>query len=172
MARKRIMETCELRNWEDVDLYLAEISENERSISKIESDMQKGIDELKLAADIAAKSHKDRIAHLEGQISLFVDSHKEDLGGKKTKVLTFGQLGYRKSTSVKLPSDKEKLAAIIERLKSRGMHDCVVTPPEKVDKEKLKKYPEDVVSAVGATLKVKDVFWYEIAREKLAEGVK
>ncbi len=169
MARKRIIEKCELKTWEDVDLYLAEISENERSINTIESDMQNGIDELKLAADLAAKTHIDRIAHLESQINLFADTHTEDLGGKKTIMLTFGQLGYRKSTSVTLPKDVTK---IIIELKSRGMNDCIITPPEKVDKEKLKKYPASDITAAGASLKVKDVFWYETAKETLSGDAK
>lgn len=169
MARVRIPEKCELKGWDEVDLYLAEIGEKQRCIESIEAKMQETIDTAKLEADVAATPHRNRITQLETQIKLFTEEHANDMDGKKTKVLTFGQLGYRRSTKVMLPKAAAKLAEIISALKSRGMTDCVVTPPPKIDKDVLKKYPVNDITAVGAGIKVEDVFWYEVDREKLAE---
>lgn len=170
MARVRIEEKSALKNWEDVDLCLAEIGEKQRSIEKIEAELQESIDHLKLEADMKADPDKKRIAYLEKQIMLFSDAHMEDLDGKKTKVLTFGSVGYRKSTKILLPKAAVKLAEIIRALRKKGMTDCIVTPPEKIDKEALKKYPANDITDVGAGVEVKDVFWYEPDRTKLAEG--
>ena len=83
-------------------------------------------------------------------------------------LLTFGEVGFRLSTSVSLPKAKEKLADIIRRLKARQMTDCIITE-EKVSKEALKKYGEDTVNAVGATWKQKDELGYEVNLEKLEQ---
>jgi phage host-nuclease inhibitor protein Gam len=164
-----MVEKSELKSWDDVDLCLAELAEKQRAIELIEAGMQEGIDNLKLAADMQADPEKKRIGYLEKQILLYTDAHMDDLDGKKTKVLTFGKLGYRKSTKVKLPKAAAKLAEIIRALRNKGMTDCIVTSPEKIDKEALKKYAANDITAVGAGLDVQDVFWYEPDRAKLAE---
>ena len=97
----------------------------------------------------------------------YATGHRGDMDGKKSKALTFGTVGFRRSTKVKLPSAKEKLAAIIARLRAMGMQECVVVPEAKVDKEALKKYSADIIAETGATLTVEDVFGYEIDMEKL-----
>lgn len=172
MARVRMPDKCDLASWDDVNLTLAEIGELERKVTDIETQMQTDIDAAKLAAEVAADPHKKRIQALELQIKMYVDENAVDMGGKKTKQLTFGQVGYRRSTKVMLPKAAAKVADIIRSLKSRGMSDCVVSPPEKIDKEALKKYPANEITAAGAGLKVEDVFWYEVDKEKLAEGAK
>lgn len=171
MARVRMPDKCDLANWDDVNITLAEIGELQRKIETVEAAMQQQIDDAKLAADDAAAPHKARIEQLAQQIKLYTDDHADEMGGKKTKALTFGQLGYRKSTKVTLPKAAAKIAEIINNLKARGMGDCVIAPPPKIDKEALKKYPVSDVVAAGAGIKVDDVFWYEVDREKL-DGVK
>ena len=63
-----------------------------------------------------------------------------------------------------------KLAEIIQLLRSKGMDDCVKTPAPSVDKDALRKYPTQDIVAVGASIEVDDVFWYEPDREKLERG--
>ena len=108
----------------------------------------------------------------EAQIALgeiqSVTDHRDEMGKTKSMVLTFGEVGFRLSTSVSLPRAKEKLEEIIRRLKSRQMTDCIVVE-EKVSKEALKKYGEDTVNAVGATWKQSDVFGYEVNIAKLEQ---
>lgn len=41
------------------------------------------------------------------------------MGKTKTRALTFGEVGFRLSTSVSLPRAKEKIEEIIRRLKTR-----------------------------------------------------
>lgn len=167
MARKRIEPIPALKSWDDVDLKLAEIGELQRATESIEADMQRTIDEAKLKADMSAAPHYKRITELETQIKQYVDDHSDELGGKKSKSLTFGMVGYRKSTKVVLPRAAAKLKEIITQLRARGMGDCVVTPAPRVDKDALRKYPPNDVLAVGAGLTTNDVFWYEVDRERL-----
>jgi phage host-nuclease inhibitor protein Gam len=167
MARTKITEISRLKSWDDVDLSLAEIGEAQRAVEKIEADMQASIDDIKLGADMEAKPHQDNIKELGAQIKLYVDAHRDELGNKKTKVLTFGSTGYRKSTKITLPKAASAILQIVMELRARGMTDCIVTPQPKIDKELLKKYPASEIVAAGAGVQVDDVFWFEIDREKL-----
>lgn len=161
MARKRVIEAPSLKSWEDVNDALRQIAEAQIAIGDIESDMQKQIIGAQKVAEEQSKPYKDSVARLEREIKTFVTEHRDEMGKSKSMALTFGEVGFRLSTSVSLPRAKEKLAEIIRRLKSRQMTDCIIVE-EKVSKEALKKYGEDTVNAVGATWKQGDVFGYEV----------
>ena len=168
MARKRVIEAPSLKSWEDVNDALRQIAEAQIALGDIESDMQKQILGAQQIAESESKPYHDSIAKLEREIKEFVSDHREDLGKLKSKTLTFGEVGFRLSTSVVLPRAKEKLEEIIRRLKARQMTDCIVVE-EKISKDNLKKYGEDTVAAVGATWKQKDVFGYEVNIAKLEQ---
>ncbi len=157
MARKRVVEAPSLHSWEDVNDALRQIAEAQIALGEIQSDMQKQILGAQKVAEEQSKPLNDNVAKLEREIKSFVTDHRDEMGKTKSVVLTFGEVGFRLSTSVSLPRAKEKLEEIIRRLKSRQMTDCIVVE-EKVSKEALKKYGEDTVNAVGATWKQSDVF--------------
>ena len=168
MARKRVVEAPSLHSWEDVNDALRQIAEAQISLGEIQSDMQKQILGAQKVAEEQSKPLNDNVAKLEREIKSFVTDHRDEMGKTKSMVLTFGEVGFRLSTSVSLPRAKEKLEEIIRRLKSRQMTDCIVVE-EKVSKEALKKYGEDTVNAVGATWKQSDVFGYEVNIAKLEQ---
>ena len=168
MARKRVVEAPSLHSWEDVNDALRQIAEAQIALGEIQSDMQKQILGAQKVAEEQSKPLNDNVAKLEREIKSFVTDHRDEMGKTKSMVLTFGEVGFRLSTSVSLPRAKEKLEEIIRRLKSRQMTDCIVVE-EKVSKEALKKYGEDTVNAVGAVWKQKDEFGYEVNLEKLEQ---
>lgn len=168
MARKRVVEAPSLHSWEDVNDALRQIAEAQIALGEIQSDMQKQILGAQKVAEEQSKPLNDNVAKLEREIKSFVTDHRDEMGKTKSMVLTFGEVGFRLSTSVSLPRTKEKLEEIIRRLKSRQMTDCIVVE-EKVSKEALKKYGEDTVNAVGATWKQSDVFGYEVNIAKLEQ---
>ena len=168
MARKRVVEAPSLHSWEDVNDALRQIAEAQIALGEIQSDMQKQILGAQKVAEEQSKPLNDNVAKLEREIKSFVTDHRDEMGKTKAMVLTFGEVGFRLSTSVSLPRAKEKLEEIIRRLKSRQMTDCIVVE-EKVSKEALKKYGEDTVNAVGATWKQSDVFGYEVNIAKLEQ---
>lgn len=168
MARKRVVEAPSLHSWEDVNGALRQIAEAQIALGEIQSDMQKQILGAQKVAEEQSKPLNDNVAKLEREIKSFVTDHRDEMGKTKSVVLTFGEVGFRLSTSVSLPRAKEKLEEIIRRLKSRQMTDCIVVE-EKVSKEALKKYGEDTVNAVGATWKQSDVFGYEVNIAKLEQ---
>lgn len=168
MARKRVVEAPSLHSWEDVNDALRQIAEAQIALGEIQSDMQEQILGAQKVAEEQSKPLNDNVAKLEREIKSFVTDHRDEMGKTKSVVLTFGEVGFRLSTSVSLPRAKEKLEEIIRRLKSRQMTDCIVVE-EKVSKEALKKYGEDTVNAVGATWKQSDVFGYEVNIAKLEQ---
>lgn len=168
MARKRVVEAPSLHSWEDVNDALRQIAEAQIALGEIQSDMQKQILGAQKVAEEQSKPLNDNVAKLEREIKSFVTDHRDEMGKTKSVVLTFGEVGFRLSTSVSLPRAKEKLEEIIRRLKSRQMTDCIVVE-EKVSKEALKKYGEDTVNAVGATWKQSGVFGYEVNIAKLEQ---
>lgn len=168
MARKRVVEAPSLHSWEDVNDALRQIAEAQIALGEIQSDMQKQILGAQKVAEEQSKPLNDNVAKLEREIKSFVTDHRDEMGKTKSMVLTFGEVGFRLSTSVSLPRAKEKLEEIIRRLKSRQMTDCIVVE-EKVSKEALKKHGEDTVNAVGATWKQSDVFGYEVNIAKLEQ---
>lgn len=168
MARKRVVEAPSLHSWEDVNDALRQIAEAQIALGEIQSDLQKQILGAQKVAEEQSKPLNDNVAKLEREIKSFVTDHRDEMGKTKSVVLTFGEVGFRLSTSVSLPRAKEKLEEIIRRLKSRQMTDCIVVE-EKVSKEALKKYGEDTVNAVGATWKQSDVFGYEVNIAKLEQ---
>ena len=168
MARKRVVEAPSLHSWEDVNDALRQIAEAQIALGEIQSDMQKQSLGAQKVAEEQSKPLNDNVAKLEREIKSFVTDHRDEMGKTKSVVLTFGEVGFRLSTSVSLPRAKEKLEEIIRRLKSRQMTDCIVVE-EKVSKEALKKYGEDTVNAVGATWKQSDVFGYEVNIAKLEQ---
>ena len=168
MARKRVVEAPSLHSWEDVNDALRQIAEAQIALGEIQSDMQKQILGAQKVAEEQSKPLNDNVAKLEREIKSFVTDHRDEMGKTKSVVLTFGEVGFRLSTSVSLPRAKEKLEETIRRLKSRQMTDCIVVE-EKVSKEALKKYGEDTVNAVGATWKQSDVFGYEVNIAKLEQ---
>ena len=168
MARKRVVEAPSLHSWEDVNDALRQIAEAQIALGEIQSDMQKQILGAQKVAEEQSKPLNDNVAKLEREIKSFVTDHRDEMGKTKSVVLTFGEVGFRLTTTVSLPRAKEKLEEIIRRLKSRQMTDCIVVE-EKVSKEALKKYGEDTVNAVGATWKQSDVFGYEVNIAKLEQ---
>ena len=151
MARKRVVEPSGVKTWEDANDALRQIAEAQLAVQDIEGEMNKQILGAKKAAEEQSKPHKDRIAKLERELKDFVTEHRADMGKAKSKILTFGEIGFRLSTSVSLPRAKEKIEEIIR------------------SKEALKKYGEDTVNAVGATWKQQDVFGYELDFAKLEQ---
>lgn len=168
MARKRVIEPPSIKSWEDANEALRQIAEATLAISDIEGEMNKQILGAKKAAEEQSKPYKDRVANLERELKEFVTENRGDMGKAKSKTLTFGEVSFRLSTAISLPRAKDKIEEIVRRLKARTMMDCIIVK-EEVSKEALKKYGEDVVTAVGATWKQSDVFGYELNLARLEQ---
>lgn len=155
MKRVR-MEKSSLKTWEEVNQALKAIAEAVNEIAIVEAAMNVQIDAIKSVNDEKIKGYREEIKKQELLIKEFVTDSKDELDGK-SKDLTFGKVGFRKSTKLILPKAVER---IIASLRKHGMEDCIVVK-ETVNKDILKTYDEKDILKVGASLKVEDAFWYE-----------
>jgi phage host-nuclease inhibitor protein Gam len=168
MARRNSVKAPALKSWQEVDEALREIGEAEIKLEEIDGEVTRLCNEIKDKFAILAQSANARIKERTGQIEDFVEAHRDEFGDKKTRLLNFGETGWRQSTSILLPKGKAEYDEIIRRLRARSMEACVIVT-EKIDKDALRAYGEDVVRAVGARYQVTDKFWLEANREKLSD---
>lgn len=166
MARTKIKDK-EIQNWDEADLVIKEIGELALEKESLENEMNRKISDIKLEYSDKADPLKKRIKKLGKMLKSFVTVHRSDFPeGAKSRELNFGQVGFRKSTKLRIPSKiKDSIVKVLER---RGMNDCVQIK-KKVNRDVLKTYPEDVILELGATKKIKDDFWYEFDREKIQD---
>jgi Mu-like prophage host-nuclease inhibitor protein Gam len=164
MKRVR-MEEPELKNWEDVNQALRLIAEARNEIAIVEAGMNVQIDTIKLTYEEKINEYKKQIKQQELMIKEFTTDQKDQLDGK-TKDLTFGRVGFRKSTRLQLPKALDK---VIAALRKKGMQDCIISK-ETVNKDILKQYDEQLILEVGGSLKVEDAFWYETKQVDLKVG--
>lgn len=156
-----------LSSWDEVDLALKSIGALQREVTAIESTMNEEIDAAKLKAKEASDPHLAKVAAISRQVQDFAEAHRDDLVNKKTKPLIFGVIGWRKSTKVKLPKDKTRLADIIDLLHRVGWHDCVTQADPTINKEALRLHDFAEVKKLGIDVSIEDVFWLEPARDDL-----
>lgn len=164
MKRVR-MEEPHLRSWEDVNEALRLIAEAQNEIAMVEAGMNVQIDTIKLTYEEKIQEYKKQIKQQELMIKEFTTDKKEQLDGR-TKDLTFGKVGFRKSTKLQLPKALDK---VIAALRKRGMEDCI-SVKETVNKDILKQYDEQLILDVGGSLKKEDTFWYETKQVDLKVG--
>lgn len=160
MARIRI-EGTKLHSWQEVDQALREIGEAQFEIERIEADLNGRIDKLKAEATKKISPIAQRKALKELAIQQFTIENREAMEAK-TKILTFGQVGFRRSTKLIVRKTQE----VIRRLRDLGLKDCIRVK-ESVDREALKQKGDAILEAVGVIKKTEDVFWYEVDREKI-----
>ena len=164
MKRVR-MERPELKTWDDVNEALRLIAEAQNEIAMMEAGMNVQIDTIKQAYEEKVQEYKKQIKQKELLIKEFTTDKRDQLDGK-TKDLTFGKVGFRKSTKLQLPKALDK---VIAALRKRGMEDCI-SVKETVNKDILKQYDEQQILEVGGSLKVEDAFWYETKQVDLKVG--
>ncbi len=164
MKRVR-MEEPELKTWEDVNEALRLIAEAQNEIAMVEAGMNVQIDTIKQTYEEKIQEYKKQIKQRELLIKEFTTDKRDQLDGK-TKDLTFGKVGFRKSTKLQLPKALDK---VIAALRKRGMEDCI-SVKETVNKDILKQYDEQRILEVGGSLKVEDAFWYETKQAELKVG--
>ena len=169
MARTRKTEFCTLANLDDVNETLRSMGDYDRRIEAINADMQLRINMIKEECEAMAKPLTEARAGLETQVGLYAKARYKDFGHVRTKVLTFGEFGFRRSTSARCPSSPDSVAEIVDKMKEHGMDDCIKTVPPAINRAVLRTYDEAAVQAVGCKLITKDTFFCEPRRDELPE---
>ena len=115
----------------------------------------------KKKADELAQPLLERAKELEKDIKAYATHNKAGLIGK-TKQLTFGSVGFRRSTTLVIQDEE----SCINMLRKLGLEDCMIIK-ESVNRDVLKTKPSDVIMATGAYLQPKDNYKLTVDEEKL-----
>lgn len=153
----------ELQSWTDADRSMKKLAECALALDTIEAEMNMKINDAKEEAKKLAAPLQIVIAEQERLLQDFTEGHRAELDGK-SKQLTFGQVGFRQTTSVSVPS--KKLEKVLENLKKFGMENCIKVT-ESVNKNVLATYAAKDIAKVWASVKTTDKFFCEPDKEKV-----
>lgn len=170
MARTRKTEFCTLVSIDDVNEALRSMGDYDRRIEGINADMQRRINEIKDECEGMARPLMEARAGLATQVGLWAKARYAEFKKVRTKILTFGEFGFRLSTSAKCPSSPDSVAEVIRKLRMRNMTDCIKSVPDTINKAALRTYSAEVLEAVGCELVTKDTFFCEPTRDELPEA--
>ncbi|MEF9894262.1 MAG: host-nuclease inhibitor Gam family protein [Clostridia bacterium] len=171
MARIRKTELCTLMNLDDVNEALRGMGDYDRRIEAISADMQRRINEIKEDCAEVATPLMEARAGLETQVGLYAKARYAEFRKVRTKVLTFGEFGFRQSTSLRCPTSPDSVAEVLEKLRAREMLDCVKCVPDTINRAVLRTYDADAVEDVGCELVVSDAFFCVPTRDELSSEV-
>jgi phage host-nuclease inhibitor protein Gam len=156
-----------LKNLDDVDEALAEIAGHKRVLGSIEASMNDEIDEIKRRAASEAEPIRQEIARMEDAVTRYAAYHKPELFAKKKSLdLTFGVIGYRASSKLRLLS-KVTWEAVLQNLRDFDLREFIRVK-EEPDKEALKGLPPERLKELGCKVVQEDTFFYELSEQALA----
>lgn len=158
-----------IKNLEDADAVLAQIAALRRNIALIETGMNDDIDAAKARAAGEAEPYKQQIASLEQALCRFAEYNKAELfSRRKSCELTFGSIGFRASSKIRLLS-KMTWERVLQTLRDTGLTQCIRVK-EEPDKEALKALSPDHLKELGCKVVQGDSFFYEIADQEIQAG--
>jgi phage host-nuclease inhibitor protein Gam len=159
------------------DQALARLAEIKRTVDAEEARLNETVDKLKAHAKEHTAAVRAEAEVLEAALATFAETQKDTLFGKlRSRALTFGTIGFRRSSEVK-PATKPRTtwAAILEKIKALATSEdgdpfrAAIRTKEEVDRDVLKKWPEERLATVGARIAEKDVFYYELEQQEIKE---
>ena len=160
MAKKKAEPV--FKEWNQVDEALKQISRIEQTLKINEVKLNQDIDSIKTKVQADAKPLIEEKERLEKNIKDFTEANIEEFKDKKSKDFSFGQVGFRKTTTIII----RNVNAILEALKNNKMNGCI-TVKESINKEELDKYDDAALTKIGAKRKSEDKFFYKIDEERI-----
>ena len=157
-----------IKSLEEADSILARIAAQKRSINLIEAGMNDDIDIIKVKAAEQAEPYRQEVMALEQALARYADYNKTELfKAKKSLDMTFGSIGFRASSKLKLLS-KWSWERVLESLRDTKITGCIRIK-EEPDKEALKGLDPEHLKRLGCKVVQEDAFFYELAEQELGE---
>jgi phage host-nuclease inhibitor protein Gam len=105
---------------------------------------------------------------IRATIESFCLERKEEFIKKRSRQFTFGKVAWRLSEEVEIPKGLEK--AVLAAIRKLGMDECIRVK-EEIDKNALRKLPDNVLLKLGVQKRKRDNFRIEPNLEMIAEKV-
>lgn len=160
MARKKVEPL--FKEWNQVDEALKQIAKIEQTLKINEAKLNQDINSIKTRVQAEAKPLLEEKQRLEKNIREFTEANVNEFTDKKSKDFTYGQVGFRKTSTLVTRNVK----AILEALKNNKMFNCI-TVKESINKDELDKYDDESLAKIGAKRKIEDKFFYKIDEERI-----
>jgi phage host-nuclease inhibitor protein Gam len=157
MARKKPeVKVKKITSLKEADSVLKRLSELNNTLKKLEAETDDMINEIKKTAKENAEPIIKEMEELEHSLAIYSEYNKEELfKDKKTIELTFGQFGFRQSTSISVKKNT------LDLLKEHGFREAIKVK-ESVNKDILRDWSDERLALVNAKRVVKDSFWVEV----------
>ena len=150
-----------IKTLEDADLALKEIGLLEHELEAIDGEANKKIAEIKADCAKQGEGLRKRITDLSALLGAFAEYNREELfKDRKSQKLSFGEFGYRKSTSI---SVKKTTLELLKKLKLVRY----IRIKEEIDKDLMAEMTDESLAQVDAVRKVKESFFCEANREQV-----
>lgn len=169
MAKRITQQSTPLQSWDDINQTLHKIARINATIKRATGEYElRKLDLDKQLEEQTAALLEQKKAH-ERNIDLFCQKHKGEFDANRTKQLFFGLVQLRWLPPRLAPLAKHTWEWVLMNLKKSGLTKYIRIK-EEVDKEALKKLPEEKLLDLGLRLKQEEELYYE-AYEKDLEGL-
>ena len=150
-----------IKTLDEANLVLKEIGLLEKELESIDSEAHKQIAEIKEEAAKKGQDIRKRITSDSALLGSYAEYNRTELfKDRKSIQLSFGSMGYRKSTSI---STKKTTLELLKKLKLEKY----IRIKEEVDKDAMAELLDDTLAQVDAVRKVKDDFFCEADKEEI-----
>jgi len=148
-----------IADWNDVNQALARLGGLHRDLAALEVARDQAIDEAKRAFGEDGEPIVEALTALGAQVKRFVDAHREELGGARSKKLEHGTVAYRWTTKLAIAGRRVKtaIAWLLENKKAKYLH-----VEHKLHREALRDAPAEILKAIGARVTHIEQFRYEV----------
>jgi len=168
-TRKKPQNLYPVKDLTEANRVLAEIGALKRQIEQVNASLSDDIDRLKADAEAKAAPLQSRLACMENGLLAFAEYNKEEVFvERRSRELTFGTLGYRRSTEI-AAKPKHTMAMVLGKLKELSFAGAIRIQ-ESVNKDELQTWPDERLDLVGARRVKKDTFWYEVKEEEVKQA--
>ena len=148
----------QINSFSDVDVALKRLCEVSVGIEKINGEVTLECNRIKEARKSEVERLESEKSYIEQQITLFCEDNKAEFAKKRSKEFTFGEIGYRISKSVRVPTVKAKLESLLSSIKAFGLGKECIIYEEKPNKEALAELKDEDLVKLGLKRVVKDNF--------------
>jgi len=154
-----------LESWEQVDDAIRRFGLLELQKAEYEAELHRVVTEAKERAAKECAPIEAEMQTLAAALKEFAESRRQDLEPQKSRVLTFGTIGFRLSTKLKFIGAVKDTLDALRRL---GMSGCIRVK-EEPDREALREYSDEILEAVHMRRVPEDAFFFEPDRERIKE---
>jgi len=163
-----------LKAIENIDDAMKEMAERTLHILEHENALNDEITKLREKADTAVSKDRERICEIENDIKLYLEEHKKDFDTVRTRITTFGFVGFRLSPPKLELLKKMNWKKVLENMRAnlKLFRDYIRYKVE-INKEliisdsKANKLHPDKLASIGLEVVQKDEPFVELNLESL-----